>query len=103
MSTNKVYIIGGHNVYPSLLKQVYDYKRSCLLIDLSSGIITKKAPMITGRYFHGVSCISNKIYAVAGIDRSVAVRSTELYDMFTDKWCKIAQFDEYVYGVSTVV
>ena len=88
VAQNTVCVIGGHESYPSLLAHEYDVRRSCLLIDLSSAIVSEKSPMSIGRCAFGVGHINNFIYAVAGVNSDYeAVTSMERYNLSTEKWC----------------
>ena len=73
--------------YRSLLTHDYDVSRSCLIIDLSYGVVTEKSEMITGRAGFGVGHINNFIYVISGTNSYG--RSIERYDIFTDKWLQI--------------
>ena len=43
VNRSQVYIIGG--IYPSLMGRVYDVARSCLRVDLETGILEKMKDM----------------------------------------------------------
>ena len=102
---NAVCIIGGYPTLPSLLTHDYDVGRSCLLLDLSTGIITEKSQMNIGRCGFGVGHINNCIYAIAGCHSDNAPeRSCERYDVSANKWSLLpCQFDEFAVDVSLVV
>ena len=99
-------MIGGHESYPSLLAHEYDVRRSCLLIDLSSAIVSEKSLMSIGREAFGVGHINNYIYAVAGVNEDYkSETSMERYDLSTDKWCFMpnAEFDKFTEHISLIV
>jgi len=61
--------------------------RSCLLIDLGTGIVSEKAQMNIGRSQIGVGHIGNFIYVVGGQNFSDGiVRLTERYDIARNEW-----------------
>ena len=65
----EVCVIGGPEYSPTLLTHFYDVPCSCLHIDISTGIVSEKAPMNSERtYGFGVSLLNNFIYVVAGIN-----------------------------------
>ena len=43
INNNQIILVGGDHSFPSLLTHWYDVGRSCLLVDLSSGIVAEKA------------------------------------------------------------
>ena len=66
---NKVYIIGGHKNKPSLLTTEYDVERSCLRVDLMSGLLEKMPDMQNSRrYGHGLNVFGKHVYVVGGLD-----------------------------------
>ena len=99
----QVCLVGGNDYMPSLLAYEYDVSYTCLMIDLSSGIITVKAEMRKGRYHHGVAHIGNFVYAVAGCNRFGDVRTCERFDISINTWTNISEFDEFPVGVSVLV
>ena len=50
IQNNVVFVIGGHKETPTLVAGEYEAARSCLHIDLYSGILTLKAQLVTGRW-----------------------------------------------------
>ena len=98
VSHNQIILVGGSQSRPSLLTYEYDVARSCLLIDLSSGIVSEMSQMTHGRYYHGVANIGKYVYAVAGKNDWSAVRTCERYDISADKWTQLPEnsaFDEF--------
>jgi hypothetical protein len=82
-----VYIIGGNNLFKSLLKHDYDAPKSCLLLNNTTGLLTQKSPMHTGRSAHSLCHIGQKIYVIGGADMFVeGYRGWEIYDTLRDKW-----------------
>ena len=70
---------------------------SCIHIDLCTGLVSEKAPMIVGRSYHGVAHVSNHIYVVAGRnEQGFDDTTSERYHIPTNKW---ERFD-YQFGRS---
>ena len=106
INNEEVCLIGGNKYSPSLLTHDYDVERSCLLINLTFGVVTEKSQMITGRLWHGIACINNYIYAIAGCNSDwKAVNSCERHDIAANEWCEMPEstFGQFTGGVSTVV
>ena len=102
ISEKEVCLVGGHNNFPSLLTYSYEVVYSCLIIDLSSGIVTEKSEMLFGRWDHGVAHLNNFVYAVGGENISI-VNSCERYDVLTDTWTQLPDIDDFAIAVSLVV
>ena len=91
-NSDGVFVIGGYKFSPSLLTHTYNVPRSCLFIDLSTGIISEKSQLISGRSHFGVSHITNYIYVVGGWGSNGEGDMTcERYSIPNDKWEKMPE------------
>ena len=83
VSHNQIILVGGWKDSGNLLTREYNVERSCLLVDLSSGIVAEKSQMTHGRYDHAVATIGKYVYAVAGQNQKDggAERTCERYDI----------------------
>ena len=81
--------------------------RSCLKIELVTGILSENAQMVISRCAFGVGHIGHFIYAVAGLNSSFKFeQSYERYDVLANKWALMpasSEFDNFGAGVSLVV
>ena len=69
VNSEQVYIIGGSNYRPSLICSKYDVARSCLRVNLVTGVLLVMENMRESRSDElGVSMLGNKVYAVGGKD-----------------------------------
>jgi hypothetical protein len=101
-------LVGGHDTWPTLIAHPYDVMRSCHMIDLSHATVAEKACMVTGRLKHGIALICNYVYAIAGWNSAAAgsdnaIKSCERYDVNTDKWSPLPEFDQWGFSVALVV
>ena len=67
-----VYIIGGNNLFRSLLKREYDAPKSCLLLNNHTGKLIQKKDMEIGRGAHSLCCIGNLIYVIGGAEMFIS-------------------------------
>jgi len=85
-----IYLIGGDGRKPSLPDREYDVWRSCIKVDIISGVFELKTRLTQRRSAFGVCLIGKLIYAVGGINEEDgderAVKGTERYDVIGDSW-----------------
>ena len=102
VNCDHVYIIGGDEYGPSLIVGKYDNPRSCLKIDLESGLLQKMKNMRHARDFgHSVILLGKQIYVVAGYYGQV-VKKCETFDLTKAVWTEIPDFDEFGWGVTLI-
>ena len=77
-----VYIIGGHCGYSSLVCGEYDVERSCLRVDLTSGVLKKMNNMRHAHDLHSVVLLGKQIYVIAG----ERMRKCEAFDLIKAVW-----------------
>ena len=69
VNPNDLYMIGGNQDEPTLLKNFYKVPRSCIKIDIVTGELTQQNHMNVGRsYGHSLCAIGHVIYVVGGED-----------------------------------
>ena len=85
MSNQHIYVIGG--CHPSLLARDYNILKSCLQIDISTGILTQKKDMLSGRTSFGICPIGKRIWLLGGLNSNWQVSTTYTsYDVLRDRW-----------------
>ena len=85
VNKQNLYVLGGRMHSPVLLSRDYPVMKSCLKVDLDTGVLEEMAEMIEGRFEFGICYVNHRIYVVGGYDE----RSCEAYDILSRKWTRL--------------
>ena len=66
VSSGEIYIIGGNQDYPSLVAREYEVNRSCIRVNIQSGVLALMASMGHGRWLHDTCAVGHYIFVVGG-------------------------------------
>jgi hypothetical protein len=62
----EVYFVGGSDENPSLIADDYEVSSTCFKVNLLTGELIRKAPLIVKKEAFGICNIGRHIYAVGG-------------------------------------
>ena len=87
INNEEIYIIGGNQDYPSLVARPYDVQRSCLRVNIKTGLLTVMSEMFNQRWLHDTCSIGHYIFVVGGRTKiGKVVTECERYQTLTDTW-----------------
>jgi len=116
---NRIYAIGGYHYEYDSSHYLYTSLNTNDEYDPATDTWTAKTPMPTTRYYHSVSVVNNRIYAIGGYhyeyeydydnqvsikNESYPVAATEEYNPATDSWTTQSPMPtaRYIHSVSVV-
>jgi len=101
-----IYLVGGDARKPSFPDRQYDVLRSCIKVDIISGVFELKTQMSHRRSAFGVCVIGKLIYLVGGLNNQEGdegiVKGCERYDVVGDKWQELPKKCDVLYSGITV-